>query len=52
LDVWAVMVRFFSITRLKFCIGFLFLVFSSLNSFKGIIASDYIGNSGVIRIGS
>jgi len=52
LDVWAAMVRFFSITRLKFCIGFLSFVFSSLNPFKGIIASDYIGNSGVIRIGS
>jgi len=45
-------VRFFSITRLKSCICFLFCVFSSLNPFKGTIAFDYIGNSGVIRIGS
>ena len=52
LDVWAVMARFFPTTRLKSCIGFLFFVFSSLNPFKGTIAFDYIGNSGVIRIGS
>jgi len=52
LDALISMARFFSITRLKFYIGFLFFVFSSLNPFKGIIASDYIGYSGVIRIGS
>ena len=52
LDVWAVTAQFFPIIHLKSCIGFLFLVFSSLNPFKGIIASDYIGYSGVIRIGS
>ena len=48
----AVMARFFPITRLKFYIGFLFFFFSSLNTFKGIIASEYIDRSGVIRIGS
>jgi hypothetical protein len=48
----AVMALFFPITRLKFYNGFLFYVFSSLNPFKGTIAFDYIGNSGVIRIGS
>jgi len=52
LDVSVSMTRFFPITRLKFYIGFLFFVFSSLNPFKGIIASEYIGHSGVIRIGS
>jgi hypothetical protein len=30
----------------------LFFVFSSLNPFKGIVAFEYIGCSGVIRIGS
>lgn len=49
---WVSMARLFPITRLKSCIGFLSFVFSSLNPFKGIIASDYIGHSGVIRIGS
>jgi hypothetical protein len=29
--------RFFPIIRLKFCIGFLFFVFSSLNPFKSIM---------------
>jgi hypothetical protein len=53
LDVLAVTVQFFSITRLKSCIGSLLFVFSSLNNpFKGIIAYEYIGHSGVIRIGS
>ena len=52
LGALAVMARFFPIIRLKSCIGFLFFVFSSLDPFKGIIAFDYIGNSGVIRIGS
>ena len=51
-DVWVSMARFFPIIRLKFCIDFLFFVFSSLNPFKGTIASDCIGYSGVIRIGS
>ena len=52
LDVLAATVQFFPITRLKSCIGSLFSFFSSLNPFKGIIASEYIGYSGVIRIGS
>jgi len=52
LDVLELAARFFPIIRLKYCICFLFFVFSSLNPFKGIIAFDYIGNSGVIRIGS
>ena len=52
LDTLVSMARFFSITHLKFYIDFLFFVFSSLNPFKGIVASDYIGHSGVIRIGS
>jgi len=30
----------------------LFFVVSSLNPFKGIIAFEYIGRSGVFRIGS
>jgi hypothetical protein len=30
----------------------LFSVFSFLNPFRGTIASEYIGHSGVIRIGS
>ena len=51
-DALAAMVQFFSITHLKSCIYFLFSVFSSLNPFKGTIAFEYIGNSGVIRIGS
>jgi hypothetical protein len=29
----------------------LFFVFSSLNPFRGTIASEYIGQQGVIRIG-
>ncbi len=45
-------VRFSPITRLKSCICSLPLVFSSLSPFKGINASEYIGHSGVIRIGS
>jgi hypothetical protein len=52
LGAWVSMARFFPITRLKFYTGFLMFVFSSLNPFKGTIASDYIGYSGVIRIGS
>jgi hypothetical protein len=44
--------RFFPITRLKSCIGSLVSFFSSLNPFKGISAFEYIGYSGVIRIGS
>jgi hypothetical protein len=46
------MARSFSTIRLKSCIYFLFSVFSSLNPFKGITAFDYIGYSGLIRIGS
>jgi len=52
LDVLAATAQFFPITRLKFCIGSLFSFFSSLNPFKGISAFEYIGYSGVIRIGS
>jgi len=52
LHAWVSVARFFPIIRLKSCIYFLFFVLSSLNPFKGIIASDYIGHSGVIRIGS
>jgi len=44
--------RFFPIIRLKSCICFLLLVFSSLSPFKGIIAFEYISHSGVIRISS
>lgn len=51
-DVSVSMARFFPIICLKFYTDFLFFVFSSLNPFKGSIASDYIGNSGVIRISS
>ena len=49
-DVSGAMARLFPIIRLKSCIYFLFSVFSSLNPFKGIIAFDYIGYSGIIRI--
>ena len=48
----AVMARFFPIIHLKSCTCFLFFFFSSLNPFKDTIAFEYIGNSGVIRIGS
>jgi len=51
-DALVSMARSFPITRLKSCICFLLFVFSSLNPFKGTIAFEYIGNSGVIRIGS
>jgi hypothetical protein len=51
-DAWESMARSFPIIHLKSCIYFLFSVFSSLNPFKGIVASEYIGHSGVIRIGS
>ncbi len=51
-DALILRARFFPIIRLKFYIDSLFFVFSSLNPFKGIVASDYIGYSGVIRIGS
>jgi hypothetical protein len=44
--------RFFPIIRLKSCICLLFFVFSSLTLFKGIIAFEHIGHSGVIRIGT
>lgn len=42
----------FPINRLKSCICSFVSVFSSLNPFKGTIAFEYIGYSGVIRIGS
>jgi hypothetical protein len=51
-DVWAAVVRSFPIICLKSCICFLLSCFSFLNPFKGIIAFEDIGNSGVIRIGS
>ena len=51
-DALVSMARFFPIIHLKSCICFLFFFFSSLNPFKGTIAFEYIGNSGVIRIGS
>ena len=51
-DGWVSRARFFPIIRLKSCIYFWFSVFSSLNPSKGIVASDYIGFSEVIRIGS
>lgn len=51
-DVSVSMARFFPITRLKSCIDSWFSVFSSLNPFKGIVAFEYIGYSGVFRIGS
>jgi hypothetical protein len=51
-DVSVSMAQSFPIIRLKSCIYFLFSVFSSLNPFKGTIAFEYIGYSGVIRIGS
>ena len=44
--------RSFPIARPKSCIGFLFSVSSSLNPFRGTIASEYIGYPRVIRIGS
>ena len=44
--------RFFPTVRLKSCICFLSFVFSSLNPFRGTIASDYIGQQAVIRIDS
>lgn len=47
-DALAATVQFSPITRLKSCIGS--LLFSSLNPFKGISASEYIGNSAGIRI--
>jgi hypothetical protein len=51
-DAWVSMARSFPIIRLKSCIYSLSCVSSSLNPFKGIIAFDYIGHSGLIRIGS
>ena len=51
-DVLAATAQFPPITRLKFYICSLSFVFSSLNTFKGTIAFEYIGHSGVIRIGS
>jgi hypothetical protein len=52
LDALAAAVRFSPIIRLKSCFCFLFSSFSSLNPFKGTSASECIGYSGVIRIGS
>ena len=44
-DVWVSMALSLPIIHLKFGIDSLFFVPSSLNPFKGIIASEYIGNS-------
>ncbi len=44
--------RFFPRVRPKSCICSLFSVFSFLNPFRGIVASEYIGYPRVIRIGS
>jgi hypothetical protein len=44
--------RSFPTVRRISCICFLFFDFSSLNPFRGTIASEYIGHQGVIRIGS
>ena len=44
--------RFCPIVRRISCICFLSSVLSSLNPFRGTIASEYIGHQGVIRIGS
>ena len=52
LDALAATAQFSPITRLKSCICSSSSSFSSLDPFKGIIASEYIGHSGVIRIGS
>ena len=51
-DVSGAKARFFPIVRLKSCICFLSFVFSSLNPFRGTIASEYIGQQRVIRIDS
>jgi len=51
-DAWAAVVRSFPTIHLKSCICFLLFAFSSLNPFKSTIAFEYVGNSGVIRIGS
>jgi len=48
----AVTALFFAIVRPKSYIGSLFFASSSLNPFKSILAFEYIGYSGVIRIGS
>ena len=50
-DALELTARSFPITHLKFYIGSLFCVFSSVNPFEGIIAYEYIGNSGVISYG-
>jgi hypothetical protein len=50
--VWVAVARSFSIIRLKSGIDSLYSVLSSLNPFKGTVACEYIGNSGVFRIGS
>jgi hypothetical protein len=51
-DASAAVVRFSPIIRLIPCICFLFFVSPSLNPFKGTVAFEYIGYSGIIRIGS
>ena len=47
-DALAAVVRSFPIIRPRSCIYLLFFVSSSLNPFKGTVAFEYIGNSGVI----
>jgi hypothetical protein len=51
-DALAAAARFLPTILLKSCICSLFFVLSSLNFFKGTIAFEYVGNSGVIWIGS
>jgi hypothetical protein len=51
-DVSATETRSFPTTGQKSCIGSFLFAFLSLNPFKGTSAFEYIGNSGVIRIGS
>ena len=49
---WAVTALFVPISRPKSYTGSSFFASSSLNPFKSILAFEYIGHSGVIRIGS
>ena len=51
-DALAAAARFLPTIRPKSCFCSLFFVLSSLNPFKGTLAFEYVGNSGVIRIGS
>ena len=51
-DALAAAARLLPTIRLKSCFCSLFFVLSSLNPFKGTVAFEYVGNSGVIRIGT